>query len=131
MAKFVIELDGKYGKTSLFLPTSGNLVFLFSPALSGYVTIDKGAYEVNDGRVEIPIKEVPIGEISPELVTEKGKWKLPRLVYDGESVSPKPYDDEYIRELTRELAELKHDIASLVIEAKNLKEKVYGKLELL
>lgn len=131
MSKFVIELDGEYGETSLFLPLSGDLVFLFSPALSGYVTLGDGAYEVLDGRVEIPIAKVPVGEISPELVAKERKWKLPRLIYDGESVFPKPYDDEYIRELSRKLTELEHDIASLIIEAKKLKEKVYGKLELL
>ena len=131
MAKFVIELNGEYGETSLFLPLSGDLVFLFSPALSGYVMLGEGAYEVTDGRVEIPIAKVPVGEISPELVTGEGKWKLPRLVYDGESVFPKPYDDEYVRELSRKLTELRRDLAALIAEAKKLKEKVYGKLELL
>ena len=131
MAKFIIELNGEYSETSLFLPLSGDLVFIFSPAISGYVTLGEGSYEVEDGRVQIPIGKVPVGEISPELVTKEKTWKLPRLVYDGKSVFPKPYDDEYVRELSRKLTELERDIAALIIEAKKIKEKVYGKLELL
>lgn len=131
MAKFIFELNDKYGETSLFLPVAGDLVFLFSPSLTAYVTLGERAYEVNDGRVEIPIAELPIGEFSPELISKDRSWKLPSLVFDGESVHPKPYDDEYIRELARQLQELKNEIAALIVEAKKLKERVYGKLELL
>ena len=131
MAKFVFELDGEYGETSLFLPIAGNLVFLFSPAISGYVSFCNRAYEVVEGRVEIPVGELPVGEFSPELVVKGRIWKLPRLIFDGESVYPKPFDDEDVRELSRKLRELKDEIAALLIDAKKLKEKVYGKLELL
>ncbi len=128
MAKFVFELFDGYAETSLFLPISGDPVFLFSPSLTGYVTVGDRAYEVTDGRVSIPISELPVGDFSPELISKNKRWLLPCLVFDGETVSPKPYDDEYIRALSRELHEMSKEIEALIAEAKKIKETVYGKL---
>lgn len=128
MAKFVFELLDGYAETSLYLPTSGELVMLFSPKLRGYVTVGEGAYEVEDGRVSIPTPSLPRGEFLPELVAKAGKWTLPRLVYDGKTVYPKPYDDEYIRELTRKIEKITEALRKINEDAKKIKETVYGKL---
>ena len=127
MAKFVFELLDGYAETSLFLPTAGELVFLFSPRLQGFVTVGDRSYEVLDGRAVIPEKELPRGEFLPELVTKEGKWELPRLVYDGERVYPKPYDDEFIRELNRKLTEMTEKVKKIAADARELREKIYGR----
>lgn len=128
MAKFVFELMKDHAETSLFLPISGDLVFLFSPSLEGYVTVGERAYEVTDGRVAIPYSELPKGEFTPELITKERKWRLPKLMHTGDTVIPKPYDDECIDALIRELKEIKSELVRLATEATKLKEKVYGTL---
>lgn len=128
MAKFVFELLDGYAETSLFIPTASELVMLFSPKLQGYVTVGDSAYEIEDGRVSIPTSALPKGEFLPELVAKVGRWALPRLVYDGEAVYPKPYDDEYIRELTRRIEEITKVLHKINEDAKKIKDTVYGKL---
>lgn len=126
MAKFVLELLDGYAETSLYLPTSDELVLLFSPSVRGYVSAGSRAYEAHDGRVAIPTHELPEGEFTPELVAADKKWTLPTLIRRGTTVYQKPYDDNDIRAVALDIKRMNEKIEKLIEDAKKIKEKIYG-----
>ncbi len=129
MSKFIINLyESDEGELALYQRTPGNLTLMFSGEASGYLSVGDKCYEVKDGRAVVPLADLCEGEIAPELITKSKRWALPRFVYDGRTVYPKPLDDEYVRAVSKRARILEAKIREVLAEVEKIKEKIYGKL---
>jgi predicted thioredoxin/glutaredoxin len=126
MTEITVDVYGGEAEFSSYIPGNTELMLRFSTPLDGFLTVSSKTFAVSHGKCIFKLTEIEDGEHSPKFLTEGGFIRLPRLIKDGKTIYPKPFDDDYIRSLSKRERELEAQVKSLEEKVERLMKSVYG-----
>ena len=102
------------------------LEIFFTRQVEGYIRLGRVSKKITDGVCRFDRSALEDGEYSPLLILSDRLITLPKIRVSDGRVSPAPYGDTELRELSRRMYRLEAALDTLCKRTDGVEKRVYG-----
>ena len=126
MIEIIICIYENEAEISSYKSGRGEAAFVFPDNVEGFLCLGSETCRLSGGKCCLKLQAIEDGEYTPRLITQNGTLHLPKIIKEGNTLFPKPYDDDFTRSLSKRERQLERKVKELEETVSRLTKSVYG-----